>query len=164
MINTKRSSLPRPDHFRDAADTGVACIQIVLLVKNPVAGFDELAGSDPHSVTDRTEHLAIPVQLQELAILSARHPRVAVRVKMEGANEVSHLHRLEEFAVAAIDDDTILLAVANPDITVCGVNGQPMDRVEFSLSDTVAVPLIDEFAALIEMDDARDAQIIGRIV
>ncbi|HYR85684.1 MAG TPA: protein kinase [Terriglobia bacterium] len=34
MTNTKRSSLPGPNHFRDAADTGVACIEIVLLVKS----------------------------------------------------------------------------------------------------------------------------------
>src|SRR2546425_3385821 len=148
MINTKRSSLPGPNHFRDAADTGVACIEIVLLVKNPVAGFDELSGSDPHSVTDRSEHLASQVQLQELAILTARHPWIAVRVKMEGANEVSRLHRFKELAIAAIDDDAILLAVADPDIAVRRINGEPMDRVEFSLSDTVSVPLIDEFAGL----------------
>src|SRR2546427_257263 len=82
---------------------------------------------------------------------------------MEGANEVSHLHRSEELAVATIDDDTVLLAVADPDIAVCGINGEPMNRIEFSLSDTVAIPLIDEFAGLIEMDDARGANVVGRI-
>src|SRR3989442_5699448 len=101
-------SLPfRSNHFRDPANARVASIMAVLLAHGPVAGFDELAGSYTHSVSDRTEYLAIPIQLQELAILTARHPWLAVRVEIEGAHEVSHLHRFEELAVARIDDDTV---------------------------------------------------------
>src|SRR5213594_3677292 len=55
--NSKHSSLPRPDHFCDPTDTGVACIQVILPIKNPIAGFDELAWAYTHSVTDRTEYL-----------------------------------------------------------------------------------------------------------
>src|SRR5439155_23077418 len=104
-------------------------------------------------VTDRTEHPAIPIQLQELAILTARHPWLAVRVEIEGAHEVSHLHRFEEGAVSRIDDDPVFLAVADPDIAVCRIDGEPVGRAELSLSHLVAVPLIDECAALIEVDD-----------
>ena len=157
-------SVPSADHFRDAAHAGVAGIQVVLLVKYPIAGFDELAGSDAHAVADRAEHFAVAIQLQELAILTARHPWVALRIELERANEISHLHRLEEFAVAGVDDDSILLAVADPDVAVCGIDGESMNRIEFSLADTVAIPLVDEFAVLIQMDDARRADIVGRIV
>src|ERR1700737_5430453 len=100
------------NHFRDPAHARVACIQVVLLVHDPVAGLDELPRPYTHSVTDRAEYLTIPIQLQELAILPARHPWLAVRVKIEGANEVSHLHRFDKLPAAAIDDDTIFLAVA----------------------------------------------------
>src|SRR5262245_16671661 len=83
---------------------------------------------------------------------------------MECANEVSHLHRFEELAVGVIHDDTILLAVADPDIAICRVNGEPMSRVEFSLSDTVSIPLTDESAGLVQVDYARNAQGVGGIV
>src|SRR5262245_52476937 len=46
------------NHFRYATDAGVARVQIVLLVKNPVAGFDELAVSYTHSIADCTDHSA----------------------------------------------------------------------------------------------------------
>ena len=49
------------NHFRDSANAGVACIQVVLLVHDPVAGFGELAGTYTHSVTNRTDYFAIPV-------------------------------------------------------------------------------------------------------
>ena len=39
-----------------------------------------------------------------------------------------------------------------------------MGGVELSLSDLVAVPLIDELAVLVEMDDPRGAEVVGRIV
>jgi hypothetical protein len=156
-----RAQRERGNHLRDPANARVARIEVVLLVHDPVAGFDELAGADTHSVTDRTEYFSIAVQLQELAILSARHPWLAVRVKIEGADEVSHLHGLDEPAVARIDDDTVFLAVANPDIAVAGINGEPMDRAEFPLSDLVAVPLIDEPAVPIEVDDPRGTDIVG---
>jgi len=57
------TSIFRRNHFGDAANARVACIQVVLLVHDPVAGFDELTGPYTHSVSDRTEYLAIPVQL-----------------------------------------------------------------------------------------------------
>src|SRR5262245_49580811 len=49
------------NHFRYATDAGVARIQIVLLIKNPVAGFGELAVFYSHSIADCTEHSAIPI-------------------------------------------------------------------------------------------------------
>src|SRR5947208_2597096 len=70
------TSLLRRNHLGDAANARVACIQVVLLVHDQVAGFDELTAPYTHSVADRTEHLAVPVQLQELAVLTGRHPRL----------------------------------------------------------------------------------------
>src|SRR5215510_14985508 len=49
------------NHFRYATDAGVARVQIVLLVKNPVAGFEELTVFYTHSIADCTDHSAIPV-------------------------------------------------------------------------------------------------------
>ena len=114
----------------------------------------------PLPIAPRT--VAIPVELQELAVLAARHPRLAVRVEIQRAHQISHLHRLEELAVAGIDDDPILLAVADPDIAVVGIDGEPVGRAEFSLPDLVAVPLIDELAVLVEVDDPRRADVVGR--
>src|SRR5580693_6300139 len=102
-----RAQRERRNHLRDPANARIACIEVVLLVHDPVAGFDELAGADTHSVADRNEYPPVAVQLQELAILSARHPWLAVRVKIEGTDEVSHLHGLEELALAGIDDDPV---------------------------------------------------------
>jgi hypothetical protein len=58
---TNDSSLLGHNHFRDPANAGVACIQVVLFVHDEVTGFDELAGAYTRSVTDRTKHLAISV-------------------------------------------------------------------------------------------------------
>ncbi len=54
---------------------------------------------NPHAVSDRTEYLAVSIQLQELTVLPRRHPRIAVRVEVQRAHQVPHLHRLEERAV-----------------------------------------------------------------
>ena len=85
-------------------------------------------------------------------------------VEIKRAHQVSHLHRPEEFSVAAVDDDAIFLAVANPDIAVCRIDGEPMGRAEFSLAHLVAVPLIDELAVLVDTDDPRGADIVGGII
>src|SRR5262245_31894177 len=108
----------RRDHLGDAPDARVPGVEIVLLVHDPIAGFDELPGPDTHAVADRTEHPSIPIQLQELTILTAGHPRLAVRVEIQRAHEVSHLHRLEQRAVAGVDDDPVFLAIADPDVAI----------------------------------------------
>ena len=70
--------------------------------------------------------------LQELPVLTTRHPRVAVGIKPEGANEVSHLHRPEELAVPAVDDDAVLLTVADPDVAT--------GRIDCEMSGRIAAP------------------------
>jgi hypothetical protein len=115
-------------HLRHAPHARITRVQIIVFVKNPITGFDELSRSDTHPVTNSSDNSSIPVQFQELAILSACHPRVAVRIEMERANEISHLHRSEELPIAAVDDNPILFPVADPDIAVCRINRQPMDR------------------------------------
>src|SRR5580700_10068931 len=39
-----------------------------------------------------------------------------------------------------------------------------MNHAEFSMSDAVAIPLIDELAGLIEMDYARRSYVVGGVV
>src|SRR5262249_53608975 len=124
----------------------------------------ELSWSDSHSITDRTNDFAVAVQFEELSILTARHPWIAVRVELKRANEVSHLHRLQKFSIAAVHDDSILLAIPNPYVAVRRVNRESVHRIELSLSHTVAIPLTNELPGLIEMDDARRAKVIGGIV
>src|SRR5262249_25476344 len=141
------------------ADTGVAGVQIILFIKNPITRFDEMTRSDTHTVTDRADDTSVAIQLQELAVLSACHPWIAVGIEMECADEISHLHGSQELAIGTVDDDSILLPVADPDVTVGGIDCEPMGRVEFTLSDTVAVPLINELTGFIQVNDASYAEI-----
>ena len=146
---------PGGDHFGDPANARVACVQVALLVPGQVVGFDELALAGARSVAHGSEDVAILINLQELAILTARHPEIALRVEIDGARQVSHLNRPDEFAVCRIDDEAIFLPVTYPHIAILGIHGDAMGHAEFSLSDAVAVPLLDEPAALIEVDDTR---------
>src|SRR5579864_6923805 len=86
-----------------------------------------------------------------------------MRVKGDGAHEVSHLDGLDELPVGGINDKTIFLTVAQPHVAGLGIDGDAMDHAEFSLSDAVAIPLIDKFAVLVEVDYARGADVVGRI-
>src|SRR5262249_17998236 len=127
-------------------------------------GLDELSGADPHAVADGADHGAVPIELQELAVLTAGHPRLTVRVEVERAHEISHLHRLEELAVTRINDDAVFLAVAHPDVAVGRIDGEAMRRAELPLPHLIAVPLIDELAVLVETHDPRGAKVVGRVV
>jgi hypothetical protein len=77
-----------------------------------------LTGANPHSIADRAEHFAIPIELQELTVLAAGHPWIAVRVEPERADKISHLHRPEELPVRTVHDNAILLAIADPDVSI----------------------------------------------
>src|SRR5262245_5427778 len=90
----------RRNHLRHPAHAGIARIEVVLLVHHPITGFDELPGADAHAVADGSENLAVTIHFQELAVLAARHPWLAVGVEIQRAHEISHLHRLEELARA----------------------------------------------------------------
>jgi len=65
------------------------------------AGFGKLAFSLTRSVPDRTEHLAVPVYFEDLAILTGGHPELVMRVHIEGANEISHLNCLMNLPFAS---------------------------------------------------------------
>ena len=151
------------NHFRDPADSRVACIYVAVRIHGHVVGFVKLAGPRTGSLANRTEYVAIPVQLNDLAIFSRRHPKLAVGVHIEGASEISHLNRFHELAVSRIDDEAILLPITDPDVAGFGINGDPMGHAESSLSDTVTEPLIYEFAILIEMYYARGTNVVGWI-
>src|SRR5688500_19681546 len=85
----------RRHHLRDPPDAGVARIQVVLLVHGPVAGLDELAVADAHAVPDGADDGTVAGHLQELPVLAARHPRIAFRVDVQFAHQISHLLRLQ---------------------------------------------------------------------
>src|ERR1700674_1527883 len=67
-------SLSRRNHLRDPANARVACIQVALRIHDHVVGFDKLALPSAGSVTHRAEHVAVPVQLEDLAVLTGRQP------------------------------------------------------------------------------------------
>src|SRR5579872_4934205 len=85
-----------------------------------------------------------------------------MRVDKEGANKIPHLDGFDEFAISVIDDDPILLAVANINVAVVGIDGQAMHHAEVSRSGAVAKPLLDEFAVLIEAQDACRTTLVSR--
>src|SRR5678815_5636297 len=144
-------------HNRYTANTGIARDQIVLGIKYPIAGFGELAGAHTHAVAHRAQHLAVTVELEELAVLARRHPGIALMVEVQGADQVAHLQGLYELAVGRIDNDAILFAVADPHIAILGIDGEAVGRVELALPHFIAEPLVDELAVLGEMDDAGHA-------
>src|SRR5689334_22651345 len=111
-------SLLRCKHPGNPPDARVTSIQVVLFVENPVARFDKLSQANAHAIADGTDNPAVPVQFQELAVLTAGHPGVATRVELKCANKISHLHRPEELSVAAVNDDAVLLTIADPDVTI----------------------------------------------
>src|SRR5688572_1442736 len=115
---------PRRPHHRDPADAGVAGIEIALAVEDEIAGLGELSRTDAHAVADRTHDLAGAIQFEELAVLAAAHPGIALRIEMKGADQITGLQGAQELAVAAIDDDAILLAIADPDIAIAGIDGK----------------------------------------
>ena len=149
--------------FRDTTDTGVAGIDVAILVPGHVGGLDRLTRPPARAIADRAEHPATPVQSQYLAILSARHPRIAVRVEADRADQISHLQGLEKVSILRINDDAILLSIADPDIAVGGIHRDAMGHAEFALPDAVAKPLIDEFAIFVQLQNTgRTDHIRGR--
>src|ERR1700716_998843 len=63
-------SLPRRNHLRDPANARVACIQVAVRIHDHVVGFDKLAVPSAGPVPYRTEHVAVPVHLEDLAVLA----------------------------------------------------------------------------------------------
>src|SRR5262245_52914094 len=166
-LRTSGTPIPlslRSRHLRDAAHAGVAGIQVVLLVHRPVAGLDELPVADAHAVSDGAEHVAVPIQFQKLAVLTAGHPWLSVRIEIQRAHEIPHLHRLEKLALSRIDDDAVFLAVADPDVAIGRIDGESVRRAELPLPYFVAIPLVDELAVLVETNDPRRPEVVGRII
>src|SRR6185437_11672637 len=123
-------------------------------IESPVTGFGELAAADTHALADRAQHFAVAVQLQELAVLARRHPGIALVVEIEGADQILHLQSLHEAPVGGIDDNAILLAIADPDIAILWIDRQAMGGIELALADFIAEPLADKFSVLGQMKDA----------
>src|SRR5688572_12016609 len=145
----------RRHHLRHAANARVAGIQVVLLVHHPIARFNELSVADAHAIADRTENLPAAIHLQKLPVLAACHPRLPMRIEIQRAYEISHLHRLQKFAVARIDDDAVVLTVADPDVPSGRIDSEAVCRVELALPDFVTEPLVLEFAVLVDMNNPR---------
>jgi hypothetical protein len=78
------SLISRGDQFRDARNARVACKQIAVRIHGHIVGFDKLGYSSARSIANRTEHVAIPVYLENLAILTLSitgcgDPRIACK-------------------------------------------------------------------------------------
>src|SRR6185437_894375 len=144
-------------HHRHAADAGVAGDQIVVAIEHPVARLGELAGADAHAIAHRAHNLAVTIELEELAVLARRHPGVALVVEVQGADQIAHREGLLELAVAGIDHDAILLAVADPHIAIGGIHRHAVGGIELALPDLVAEPLAHEFAVLGQVENASRA-------
>src|SRR5262245_19400255 len=155
-------ALLRRDHLRDPADAGVARVEIPLRIHCHVAGFDELSFPSPGSVADRPEDVAVPVDLEDLPVLSGRQPELSVRADVERALQVSHLDRLDELSVRVVDEEPVFLAIADVDVAVGGIDRDAMDHAEVSLAGVVAEPLVDEFAVLVEVQNPRGAALVRR--
>src|ERR1700722_15911466 len=85
-------------------------------------------------------------------------------IEFERAHQISCLNCFEELAVRGVDNDTILLAISNPDVAVGRVHSESMDHAEFSLSDVVAIPLIEKTAVLIKVNHPSSARLVRWIV
>src|ERR1700722_11724475 len=82
-------------------------------------------------------------------------------VEEQGADKVLRGNRPDEMSVSVKDNDPIVHPVANPDIAGHGINSRTMGVVEFPRAVLVAIPLVDKLGVLVEMDDARDTNIVG---
>src|SRR4030095_6378553 len=89
--------------------------------------------------------------------------QIPLRIEIDRTRQVFHLNRLHERAARRVDDEAILFTIADPDVAVGRIDGEAMDHADLSLPDAVAVPLIDDPAGLIEVDDARRADGVRRI-
>ena len=61
-----------------------------------------------------------------------------------------------------VDDEAIFLAIGDVHVAVVGIDGDAVDHAEVALAGMVAEPLIDELAVLVEVQDARGADVVGR--
>src|SRR5438445_13822898 len=62
----------RRDHLCDAGDAGVSGVEIPLRVHGHGVGLDELPVAATRTVSDRADDTALPVHLEDLAVLSGR--------------------------------------------------------------------------------------------
>src|SRR4051812_18286389 len=86
----------RRHHLRDAGHRRIARIQIALRIHGHVVRFDELSLAAARAVADGAEHAAVPVDLEDLAVLPGREPQLYVRIHKQPAGQVAHLDRPHE--------------------------------------------------------------------
>src|SRR3954468_13384785 len=101
--------------FCDAGIARVARPHIAFAVPADIAGLAHFAVATAGAVADHAQHLAVAADMQVLTVAAGADPQLTLGIERDVAGQVAHLHGLLEAAVRREDDETILLAVADPD-------------------------------------------------
>src|SRR5579883_140947 len=153
-LHTTLPSLAR-DKFRDSRRNRIAYEQMSARVHGHIIRLSKLAVPAPWAVADRSQHVAVPIDLEHLPVLTRRHPKLLARVDVERANEIPRLNRLDEFPSPVINHDAILLAIADINISVARIHGDRVRHTEVPRPGTVPEPLRNELAVLVQPKYAR---------
>src|SRR3954471_24830032 len=94
-------------HLRDSGNAGVAAVEVAARIHRHVVGLDELALASARSGADGAEHATVPVDLENLTVLTGRQPQLLVRIDVQRAREIPHLDRLDERAACVVDDEAV---------------------------------------------------------
>ena len=86
----KRYALFVRHHFRNARNRRVAGIEIALRVHRQEVGFHKLAFPGAAPVAHRAQDIAVLIDVDELAVIAGRHPKIAVAIEMHRAGQVLH--------------------------------------------------------------------------
>ena len=76
-------------------------------------------------------------------------------------HKISHLQGLKKLARAVVDDDAIFLAVANPDVAVRRIDGQPCDELNLPCPTSLPNHWLMNLPFL-SIDNARSAEVVCR--
>src|SRR5215469_5040457 len=131
-------------------------------IHSHVVRLAELTIATSRTIADGSEDVAVPVDLEHLAVLTCSHPQLLVRVHVEPTNEISGLNRLDELTRAVVDYNPILFAIADVHISIARIYSDRMSHTEMSRPRTVPEPLADKFAVLIQMKYASCTTAIAR--
>src|SRR5579863_5808929 len=88
------------------------------------------------------------------------NPNIIFGIEANGTDKIPELHSFDKFSIAAINNEAVLLAVAQPHIASPWIDRDAVHHGEFSRSPAVTIPLIDEPSVLVEMDYACAATIV----
>ena len=102
-------------------------------------------------------------RLVVLTVLAAGVPRLALCIELDGADKIGGLDRFNELAIRRQDDDAIVFPVANPQVARLGIHCKPMSRIKLPRAMIISKILVFKIPVLVEMQNSRITQIVGRI-